>query len=265
MRHPNVVSCLLALTLLILPSVPLLADEATEKGLAIAQEADLRTQGFGDYTASLRMVLRLKAGQESSRQMRMKVLEQEDDGDKTLVVFDEPKDVQGTALLTYSHRTGDDDQWLYLPALERVKRISSSNQSGPFMGSEFAYEDLASQEVEKFTYSYLREEDLEGEPCLVVERVPVHKKSGYTKQVVWFDKAEYRILRVDYYDRKEALLKTLVQSDFQRFLDRFWQPGKMVMTNHQNNKITELHWSDYAFGTGLEERDFDRASLARIR
>jgi outer membrane lipoprotein-sorting protein len=265
MRHTNVVSCLLTLGLLTVPAVPLTADEAADKGLAIAREADRRAQGFGDYTASLRMVLRLKAGQESTREMRMKVLEQEDDGDKTLVVFDEPKDVQGTALLTFSHRTDDDDQWLYLPALERVKRISSSNQSGPFMGSELAYEDLASQEVEKFTYRFLREEELDGEACLVVERVPTHPKSGYTRQVVWFDKAEHRILRVDYYDRKEALLKTLRQSDFQRFLDRFWQPGKMVMTNHQNGKVTELHWSDYAFGTGLDERDFDRASLARIR
>jgi outer membrane lipoprotein-sorting protein len=265
MHRPNVFSFLIALGLLTVPAALLIADEASDKGLAIAQEADHRTQGFGDYTASLRMVLRLKADQESTREMRMKVLEQENDGDKTLVVFDEPKDVQGTALLTFSHRTGDDDQWLYLPALERVKRISSSNQSGPFMGSEFAYEDLASQEVEKYTYRYLREEELDGESCFVVERVPTHPKSGYTRQVVWFDQAEYRILRVDFYDRKEALLKTLTQSDYQRFLDRFWQPGKMVMKNHQNNKVTELHWSEYNFQTGLEERDFDRASLARIR
>ena len=233
--------------------------------MAIAQEAELRDQGFADYTADLRMVLRNRNGQESLRQMRMRVLEQVDDGDKTLVVFDEPKDVQGTALLTFSHKTGDDDQWLYLPALKRVKRISSSNQSGPFMGSEFAYEDLASQEVEKFTWRYLKDEDLNGQATFVVERIPVHPKSGYTRQVVWIDQAEYRILKIDYYDRKEALLKTLEQTGYEKFLDRYWRPTEMKMVNHQNSKSTDLVWSAYEFQTGLEERDFDRASLARIR
>ena len=241
------------------------ADEAENRGLAIAQEAELRDQGFADYTADLRMVLRNRNGQESLRQMRMRVLEQVDDGDKTLVVFDEPKDVQGTALLTFSHKTGDDDQWLYLPALKRVKRISSSNQSGPFMGSEFAYEDLASQEVEKFTWRYLKDEDLNGQATFVVERIPVHPKSGYTRQVVWIDQAEYRILKIDYYDRKEALLKTLEQTGYEKFLDRYWRPTEMKMVNHQNSKSTDLVWSAYEFQTGLEERDFDRASLARIR
>ncbi len=75
-----------------------------------------------------------------------------DDGDKSLFVFDEPRDVQGTAFLIHAHREDADDQWLYLPALKRVKRISSANRSGSFMGSEFAYEDMTAQEVEKFTY-----------------------------------------------------------------------------------------------------------------
>ena len=92
-----------------------------------------------------------KQGQESRRQLRVQVLEVSDDGDKSLFVFDEPRDVQGTAFLIHAHREDADDQWLYLPALKRVKRISSANRSGSFMGSEFAYEDMTAQEVEKFT------------------------------------------------------------------------------------------------------------------
>ena len=140
--------------------------------------------------------------------MRNLTLEVDGDGDKTLVIFDEPNDVKGTAFLNYTHREGSDDQWLYLPALRRVKRIASNNKSGPFMGSEFAYEDISSQEVEKYTYEFLRAEDVEGTSMYVVQRVPVDERSGYTRQIVWYDQAEYRVQRVDFYDRKDELMKT---------------------------------------------------------
>ncbi len=143
-----------------------LAETVKEKGLAIATEADLRNQGFGDSTADMLMTLRNKHGQESTRQIRARTLEVKDDGDKSLSIFDTPRDVKGTAFLTFSHKRGDDDQWLYLPALKRVKRISSRNKSGSFMGSEFAYEDIASQEIEKYSYKYLRDETMKGMTAL---------------------------------------------------------------------------------------------------
>ena len=213
----------------------------------------------------MKMILRNAQGNESVRELRSRFLEQENDGDKSLVIFDHPRDVKGTAFLTFSHIDGDDDQWLYLPALKRVKRISSSNKSGPFMGSEFAYEDLSSQEVAEYTYKFLREEDFNGEKTFVIERVPTHPKSGYTRQEVWIDQAEYRTLKVVYYDRKGDLLKTMIQSDFSQFLDRYWRPAKMTVENHQTGKSTELVWSEYQFQNGYTDNDFDRAGLARAR
>ena len=133
-----------------------------------------------------------------------------DDGDKSLSIFDEPADVKGAAMLTYTHGLEPDDQWLYLPALKRIKRISSRNKSGPFMGSTFAFEDLGSQEVEKYSYNYLREEACGEGSCHVVERFPEYKHSGYTRQVVWIDTEGFRMLKAEFYDRKKALLKTLV-------------------------------------------------------
>ena len=166
--------------LLILLSLPLsvLAQTAEQRGLEIAIEADHRDSGFHDSRASLQMVLRNKQGGESIREIRVRTLEQQDDGDKSLTIFDQPADVKGTNFLSFTHKSGPDDQWLYLPALKRVKRISSRNKSGPFMGSEFAYEDLSSQEVEKFTYKYLRDENCESMNCFVIERDPVDKYSG---------------------------------------------------------------------------------------
>ena len=164
------------------------AETAEEKGLAIAKELKKRTMGFQDYRNNSVMTLKDRNGNVSKRFMRSKNLEVKDDGDKILIIFDQPRDVKGTALLTFTHRTEDDDQWLYLPALKRVKRISSSNKSGPFMGSEFAYEDITSEEVEKYTYKYIRDETYNDMECFVIERYPVDKRSGYSKQLVWIDK-----------------------------------------------------------------------------
>lgn len=241
------------------------AETAEEKGLAIAIEAQERDEGYGNYTADQSMVLRNRHGQESTRELSIRVLETADDGDKSLIVFNRPRDVKGTALLTHSHKVDDDDQWLYLPALKRVKRISSSSKSGSFMGSEFAYEDMTSQEVEKYEYKYLRDEPCGELSCFVVERYPVDEDSGYVRQVSWIDQDEYRVWRVDYYDRKDTLLKTLTVSDYQQFLDRFWRAGEMFMENHQTGKSTVLTWENYDFRADLDESDFTQVSLKRAR
>lgn len=241
------------------------AQTPEERGLAIAREADARDTGWGDTSSTLKMILRDKSGAEAVRELRIKALEQPGDGDKSLVVFDTPPDVKGTALLSHSHRTGNDDQWLFLPALKRVKRIASNNQSGPFMGSEFAYEDLSSQEVEKYTYKYLRDEEMNGENCFVIERYPENKDSGYSKQVSWIDQAHYRVQKVEFYDRRGELLKTLTPSGYKFYQDKFWRPAQMDMVNHVTGKSTTLEWQDYQFGQGLSPRDFDQNSLQSTR
>ena len=254
----------ITLLLLMLP-LAALAGSAEEKGLAIAKEVDARDQGWGDMQARMTMLLRNRHGEESLRRMRIKSLEVKDDGDKTLIVFDQPRDVKGTALLTFSHKVKDDDQWLYLPALKRVKRIASRNKSGPFMGSEFAYEDLASQEVEKYTYKYLRDDLIDGKPVFVIERYPVSKYSGYKRQVVWIDQARYIPLRIEFYDRKNSLLKSLSFDGYRQYLGRYWRADEMFMTNHQTGKSTLLTWKKIRFRTGLSDADFTRNSLKRAR
>tara|TARA_R110002072_G_scaffold301462_2_gene481248 strand:+ start:9285 stop:10091 length:807 start_codon:yes stop_codon:yes gene_type:complete len=241
------------------------AQTATEKGLEIAIEADKRNTGWQDTTAEMTMILRNNRGEESIRALRVKTLEVDGDGDKSLTIFDEPKDVSGTALLTFSHKTESDDQWLYLPALKRVKRIASKNKSGPFMGSEFAFEDLSSQEVEKYTYEYLKDEACGNLNCFVVKRIPTDENSGYTSQITWIDQTEYRVIKVDFYDRKKTLLKTLNSEGYTQYSDKFWRPAKMAMQNHQTGKSTDLLWKDYQFKTGLDDGDFSKNSLKRAK
>jgi outer membrane lipoprotein-sorting protein len=241
------------------------AQSAADRGLEIAQAAKDYDKGFADFTANMNMTLKNRAGETSTRFIRIRTLEVEADGDKSLSIFDEPADVKGTAMLTYTHGLKPDDQWLYLPALKKVKRISSRNKSGPFMGSTFAFEDLGSQEVEKYSYKYLRDEPCGDWSCYVVERYPAYKHSGYTRQIVWIDSGAYRMVKAEFYDRKKALLKTLVADDFQQFLGHYWRPGTMDMVNHQTGKSTLLEWSDYQFKTGLTHRDFRSQTLKRVR
>ena len=257
---------MLSITSSLLLSHAVCAQEtAAEKGRAIAAEADRRASGFVDSAESFTMTLRDDRGRERVRTLRVQVLERDNDGDWSLTVFDEPADVQGTALLTYAHGIEPDDQWIYLPALRRVKRISSRNRSGPFMGSEFAFEDMSDFELEKYQYTYLRDETCGDDLCVVSEWVPQYPHSGYSRTVIWIDQSEYRTRKIEFYDTRGAHLKTLELSDFKLFGDRYWRPMHWEMHNHQNNKTTLLDYNTIELGVGLMERDFDQKALKRAR
>lgn len=242
-----------------------LSDE--EKGFEIAARSDRSDRGFVDSRVDLKMVLRNKAGEQTERQLRINTLEVADEsvGDKSMIVFDTPADIDGTALLSHARILDPDNQWLYLPALKRVKRISSVNKSGPFVGSEFAFEDFTSLELNKFSYRYLRTETCGDLVCDVVERIPRYEHSGYTRQLAWIDQQDYQLRQVEFYDRRGDLLKTLTLSDYREYQDSYWRPHHLNMVNHLTGKTTDLIYSDYVFQTGMADRDFNKNVLRRIR
>jgi outer membrane lipoprotein-sorting protein len=239
---------------------------AGDRGFEIAARSDRTDLGFSDSEVELRMILRNAAGQESSRSLRITTLEKPDEsvGDKSLVVFDTPRDIEGTALLSHAKILDPDDQWLYLPALKRVKRISSANKSGPFVGSEFAFEDFTAIELNKFDYTYVGEEPCGDLVCDVLERTPRYENSGYTKQVSWVDQTDFQLRKVEFYDRRGDLLKVLELSDYRSY-DGIWRAHRLSMSNVQTNKQTDLIYGDYTFNTGLAENDFVKGRLSRLR
>ena len=257
-------SFFIALLLLINP-LSTFALTPEDQGLAIVTKADSLDKGWVDQSVFMRMVLRNKHGQEIEKTTHVINLEIEGDGDKSLSVFQSPPDVKGTSFLSYSHAIGADEQWLYLPALKRVKRISSENKSGPFLGSEFAYEDITSYEVKKYSYKYIKDEAIQGLNAFVIEYYSEYKDSGYARQVVWIDQSMYQPLKIDFYDRKNTLLKTLSSYEYKQYLGQYWRPSRMEMVNHQTGKSTMLYWTEYAFRNGLTSRDFDNNSLKRAR
>lgn len=238
-----------------------------ERGLEIAEETKARDTGYGDFSTTATMTLRDASGQSSVREMTVETLEVPGVGEKSLITFLAPADTRDTALLSYSYKMEADDQWIYLPSMRRTRRIASGNKSGSFVGSEFSYEDISPQQVEKYTYNFLREETINEKDFFVIERFPVDpRSSGYSRQVMWIDQAEYRPHKAENYDRRDALLKTLTFEDYRQYEAQgknFWRPLHMEMTNHQSGKSTLIEYQDYVFGAGLDESAFDSRRLGR--
>lgn len=256
---------LIPFILLSIASSSAFALSAEERGLQIAKETERRDAGFKNSVANAKMILTNNRGDVATRLFRMKTLEIKGDGDKTLAVFDQPRDISGLAVLVASHGTRPDEQWLYLPELKRVKRIASKNKSGPFVGSEFSYEDIGSWEVDKYSYRFIREEILDGRKTFLVENTPRYEYSGYARQLEWVDAEIYHPRKIIYFDRNNKELKTLSFHDYNQYLGQYWRASTLKMENHQTGKKTVIEWENYQFQIGLNERDFDINSLKKSR
>lgn len=246
---------------------PAYAGEAEDKGFEIAARSDRSDLGFKSSEVTAVMTLTNSAGNSTTREMYFKTLEKENEevGDKSLTVFETPRDVEGTALLSHAKILDADDQWLFLPALKRVKRISSTNKSGPFVGSEFAFEDFTSTELNKYDYKYIGEDTHDGMTVDVVERFPRYENSGYVRQVALVDQDVFQVRKIDFYDRKDSLLKTLMLNDYREYEGGVWRAHTLEMVNHQTGKSTTLAYGNYRFDIGLEDNDFVKGVLKRIR
>ncbi len=241
------------------------AQTPQEKGFAIAERSDKTDEGFGTSSVELTMTLKDPRGRETLRKLTIDILEKagEGNGDKSLTRFFTPPDVEGTALLSHARILDPDDQWLYLPALRRVKRISSANKSGPFVGSEFAFEDLTANELGKYRYTYLETVDIDGMLMDKLECQPLYERSGYSKLHCYFDTEVFQPRRIEFFDRGGQLLKTLTLEDYRQYPGGYWRSHRQVMINHLTGKETILDFSDFEFGVDLDTRDFEPSALDR--
>jgi outer membrane lipoprotein-sorting protein len=267
MKTRTMTSFALALAFGIAFAGPIAANTPAEQGFEIAARSDRTDVGFGDSRVELQMILQNAAGQQSTRKLKIATLEKPDEsvGDKSLVLFETPRDIEGTALLSHAKILDPDDQWLFLPALKRVKRIASSNKSGPFVGSEFAFEDFTAIELNKFDYRYIGTETYGAFQTDVLERQPRYENSGYSKQISWIDQDVFQIRKVEFYDRRGDLLKVLKLEDYRQYHNGVWRAHKLTMENVQTNKKTDMVYQDYAFNVGISARDFTKGRLSRLR
>ncbi len=230
-----------------------------EKGRAIAQELGARNAGYKDLGGQVEMVLTDAAGSEARRSFSLKVLEKANvtEGDKSLIMFEAPADVKGTAVLSHANAEGEDEQWLFLPSAHRTKRISAANRTGAFAGSEFSFEDLTGNDARKHGWKYLGEQG----NTVNVEATPKDAASAYSKRVLHVDGKEMRISSIDFFDRRGEKLKTLTYDDYRQLNEKFYRSHTWAMKNSQTGKATTIRFTTMKLDTGLTVADFAPGKL----
>lgn len=238
-----------------------LAVKPNAKGKEIAKKVESANDGYVGEESQMRMILLDSSGSRIERTMEGKTLERPDDGDKSLSEFLTPGDVRGTKMLTWTNKTSDDDQWLYLPSLRRVKRISSRNKSSSYMGSEFTYEDLGGQDPEKFDHQFIKET-----PKVWVLERKKKAKSAYSKERVYISKEFMNPIKAEYYDRKGELLKIGTFEKFKQYKvgkKNFFRAHRITMKNVQNKKTSIIEFDKRSLGKSFSSRVFRKESLKK--
>lgn len=230
------------------------------RGEEIARERYMRDTGWGDSKANAQMILSIPGSGQSVREMTIKALETSGDGDLSLTEFRKPRDLDGTVLLSHSHATKPDDQWLYLPAQGKVRRISSRNKSGAFLGSEFTFEDLASFKVPKYSYTYEGDDAVGGVNCHIVNQAPAYAHTGYTKVVVWLDTKHLRPMQAAFFNMRGEHFKTMTFTGYEPY-GQFWRAHSVDMKNLSDDRSTSMRFSMIAFGVGLSSNEFQPSRL----
>lgn len=217
-------------------------------GVAFGEDLDgkqivekMRDRGNSETTLmQVEMIITDKHGDQRVRQIinRMK-----DDpaGDKTVVTFLKPDDVKGTKFLVVQKKQGDDEQFLYMPALKKVRRISAKQKSGSFMGTDFSYSDLQSYDPDKGTHTKLGEMNLDGQDCYQVQTVPNNPEDyDYSKIVYYVRKDNFIPIKGEFFDKRGELLKVLTVTKLEKDAAGEWVVRDTTMKNVQKGSSTRM-------------------------
>lgn len=182
---------------------------------------------------------------------------------KTMMWFLSPADVKGSSFFKIENDDKDDDMWIYLPALGKVRRIASSATNGSFMGSDFTYEDMGDRNLKDYAYKLLKEENINGRLCWVIESTPkAGVSTDYSKIVSWIWKDEYIALREDSYNKKGVLKKNKTVELTK--VKTYWLPKKITMDDLSVTHKTELLFDKIEVDTGIDPKIFDQNNMTKI-
>jgi len=231
-------------------------------GLEVIQKVYDRPTG-NDMTGNLIMTIENSRGNQRVRKIKQFVKTVKN-GEKKIMYFLSPADVKNTSFMTWSYddASKSDDQWIYLPALKKVKRISSDSKGDYFMGSDFTYDDLGDRHPMDDTHTILREEVLEGKETIVIESVSKDEEYMYARTVTWVVKDSWIGLKKEFYDEDDELLKILTVENQQSFKDVIILT-KVKMKNVQRNQFTIMEFSDVQIDTGIPNNKFTERMMKR--
>ena len=257
----------LAITLAPVATMLLAADWPT--GDEIAQRINARDEGEA-VSRNLTMRMIDRRGKERVRETRG-LRKYYGDEKRSVIFYLQPKNVKDTAFLTYDYPKAavDDDQWLYLPAMRKVRRISASDRGDYFLGTDFTYEDIKLEtkvSIEDYTRKTIGEDEVDGHHCYVVETLPVDdetaKELGYGRVEQCVDDKIWMVRRSRFWDTRGKELKTIVTKDIRQVQD-IWTQHRIEVENHKTGHRTVFTFSEVDYATGVRDGVFTRKAIRR--
>ncbi len=231
-------------------------------GLEVMEKVYNRPQPT-DMEATLTMTLINSNGDKRVREIKQYI---RDFGkvEKRIMFFLKPADVRNTSFMNWSYDdpNRDDEQWIYLPALKKIKRISSDSKGDYFMGSDFTYDDLGDRKPAEDNHKILREEKYKGEDCYVIESTPKDPDYMYSKTITWVAKGKWIGLKREFYDEDGDYLKTLTVEKYEN-IKGYWILEKVKMDNVQKKHQTIMELKDIKVNTGIPARMFTERMMKR--
>ena len=209
-------------------------------GRQVIEEQERRHKVQSEFTLET-MLLVDRSGSKRKRLIKRYSKDIAEDLERSLLVFVEPPRVRGTALLRWEREDREDDQWLYLPSLKKLRRIAQATKKSYFMGTDFTYGDMESEEPDNHNYDVLRSDAVDGHDCYVIEAVPIDQKkkeSGYSKRRLWIRKDIFFTLKIEFYDRRGRYIKTLTNHKLGNLEGMIWRPRESLMDNHKRKHKT---------------------------
>ncbi len=248
----------LTITLFILAAVsPLYAEM---NGFQIAEKAYNIEDGY-DAESVMMMKIVKTDGSEKKRDLKFYRKDYGTDN-RTLIVFQSPADVKDTSFLTWNFASKENDQWLYLPALKQVTRISASSKSKSFMNSDFSYEDLSKRSLKDDDYTFLKEDKNGSDLCYLVQALSKDKSEKLSRRLFWIRKDNFVIVKVELYNSSNLLVKRFTASDV-KLINNIWTVLKSKMENMDTKGFTTLELSAVKYNTGLAERLFKKEGMGK--
>jgi outer membrane lipoprotein-sorting protein len=245
---------IILLLLILLPASVALGTEVD--GRAIAKMVYDRDDGKDSF-AKVKMLLMDKRGRKRFRTL-MTAVKDYGNLSKSFTRFYTPADIDGTAFLTWENEDGDDDQFLYLPALRRVRRVVSTQKKNRFVNTDFTYEDLQRRKVGKDNHRILRTEVYDGRKCWVLESIPKDEdNSQYGKRVSWVAQDIFIPLKIEYYDKRQRLIKRQLNSNLKQ-IDGIWTVMDTEMQDLKKDRRTLMRISEIRYNRGIPDRVFTK-------
>jgi len=230
-------------------------------GLWVAQKVDERDIGE-DASLQMNMILIDSKGRERKRNLYI-IRKNLNGNDKLLLEFTFPNDIKGTSLLIWEHKGEDNERFLYLPALGRIRRIATREKDENFAGTDFSYEDISGRKLEEYTYELIKDEIIfENQKCYLLASYPKEINPKFPKILSWIKKDSFVVIKGEYYNKKREVEKTFKVSKLEK-IDGIWTSLEFQMENHKMNHKTFSIVTEVKYNQGIPEQRFEKSELER--